>query len=192
MSPDAKREEPLERAYPYWPGLAVTGCTAFALGLMGAVGAAMLPFGCEQMNAGKLPLAIALFTIGAFTAPMLLLGLFSLGLGILHVLRPPLLRLTASSLLLPRTARGTAPPHEGDEPKPGLPQPDEIPLTAIRRVKREAKFNSGNDRLVIAHDLAPASLEIEQSMMRREDFEEFETVLRAAIPTAFAPAPLSS
>ena len=168
MTPDAQPDQPLECAYPYWPGLGVTGCTAFGLGLMGAAGAALFPFGCQQLNAGKLPLAIALFTIGVFTAPLLLLALLSLGQGIVHVIRPPRLRLTATTLLLPRSARGTPPPHEGDEPKPGPPQPEAIPFTAIRWVRREAKFNPGNDRLEIAHDLAPTTLEIEQSMMRRE------------------------
>ena len=186
MTPDAP--QPLERAYPYWPGLGVTGCTAFGLGLMGAAGAAMFPFGCQQMNAGKLPLAIALFTIGLFTAPMLLLALLSLGSGFVHLIRPPLLRVTSTALRLPKAARGASPPNEGDE-RTGLPQPEEIPFSAIRGVRREGKFNPGNDRLVIVHDLASTTLEIEQSMMRREDFDELETVLRAASPAAFAPAP---
>jgi hypothetical protein len=156
---------------------------------MGTAGAAMFPFGYQQLNDGKLPLAIALFTIGLFTAPMLLLALLSLGSGIVHVIRPPLLRLTSTELRLPKAARGASPPNEGDETKAGLPQPEVIPFSAIRGVRREGKFNPGNYRLVIVHDLATTRLEIEQSMMRAADFDELETVLRAAIPATFAPTP---
>ena len=196
MTPETDFETPLERAYPYWSGLTVMGCAAFFFGMLGAGGAAMLPFGCEQIRAGKLPLGVALLVTGLFTAPMLLIALLAVLGGIRDAIRPPLLRVTPTSLLLPAGLRGVRPEQEEQdergEPKkldPPPVHPAEIPFTAIRWVRRESKVNPGSDQLMIVHDLAANTLVIEQFMMRRESFDELETVLRAAIPAAFASAP---
>ncbi|HJZ56595.1 MAG TPA: hypothetical protein VKE74_16635, partial [Gemmataceae bacterium] len=62
--------------------------------------------------------------------------------------------------------------------------------TAIRWVRRETGSTPDTAKLMIVHDLSPATLVIERSMMWPDDFEELETVLRAAVPDAFGPAPL--
>jgi hypothetical protein len=181
----------LERAYPYCAGWRVACCGVLLFGLLGAGGAAMMPFGCEQVRQGQLPLGVALMVIGLFTAPMILMALLALGLAIRDTISPPLLRVTPTTLVLPEQLRGNPPQDDEGEPKKDAPppQPEEIPFTAIRWVRRERKFNPGSDQLVIVHDLAPTTLVIEQYMMRTGDFDELETVLRAAIPAAFAPVP---
>jgi hypothetical protein len=191
MTSDAEFDPILERAYPYCSGLRTMGCAAFFCAVLGLAGMAMMPFGCEQMQAGKLPLGVALLTIGLFTAPMLLFALLMVYSGIRDTIRPPLLRVTPTALRLPLDLRGETPQDELGEPKKGAPppQPEELPFTAIQWVRRESKVNPGSDRLMIVHDLAPVTLVIEQYMMRREDFDELDRVLRAALPAAFAAAP---
>lgn len=191
MTPDAEFDPILERAYPYCSGLRTTGCAVFFFAVLGLAGVAMMPFGCEQMRAGKLPLGVALLTIGLFTAPMLLFALLMVYSGVRDTIRPPLLRVTPTALRLPLDLRGEWPQDEPGEPKADAspPQPEEVPFTAIRWVRRESKVNPGSDRLMIVHDLAPVTLVIEQYMMQRGDFDELETVLRAALPAAFATAP---
>jgi hypothetical protein len=196
MSSDAEFDPALERAYPYCSGLQVIGCAAFFFAMLGAAGAAMLPFGCEQLRAGKMPLGIALLVIGLFTAPMLLFSLLMVYSGIRDAVRPPLLRVTPTALVLPLALRDFPPEQQeqderGEPKKPDPPgaHPEELPFAAIRWVRRESKVNPGSDRLMIVHDLAPVTLVIEQYMMRRGDFDELETVLRTALPAAFASAP---
>jgi hypothetical protein len=189
MATDA--EAPLERAYPYRSAWWVTGCMTLFFALLGAGGVALVPVGCEKVRQGQLPIGVALVVIGVFGAPMLLLAVLSLVMGVRDAFRPPLLRVTPTTLVLPEGLRGDPPQDEQGEPKPGAPppQPSEIPFAAIRWVRREGRPNPGSDRLVIVHDLAPTTLVIEQFMMRTADFDELETVLRAAIPAAFAAAP---
>jgi hypothetical protein len=191
MTPDADSDPTLERAYPYCSGLRVMGCAAFFFAAVGGAGVAMMPFGCEQMRAGKLPLGVALLAIGLFTTPMLLFAVLALVTGIRNTVRPPLLRVTPAAIVLPDESRGEPPQVEPAGPVGDSqpPHPPEIPFAAIRWARRESNVNPGSDRLVIVHDLAPTTLVIEQYMMRREDFDELEMVLRAAIPAAFAPAP---
>jgi hypothetical protein len=43
---------------------------------------------------------------------------------------------------------------------------------------------------VIVHDLSSVTLELKQDMMRATDFDELETVLRAAVPEAFVALPV--
>lgn len=199
MTPDAEFDPTLERAYPYCSGLQVMGCAAFFFAVLGSAGTALMPFGCEQMRVGKMPLGVALLVIGMFTAPMLLFSLLMVYAGIRDVIRPPLLRVTPTALLLPAELRGVRPEDEEQdergEPKdldPPPAHPEAIPFTAIRWARRESKVNPGSDRLMIVHDLAPVTLVIEQYMMRRDQFDELETVLRAALPVAFASAPPST
>ena len=185
----------LERAYPYCSALRDAGCAAFFFTILGAAGVAMLPYGCEQLRAGKLPLGVALLIIGLFTTPMLLFALLMVYSGIRDAINPPLLRVTLAGLWLPLELRDLRPEQEEQdergEPKSRQPpeHPAEIPFPSIRWVRRESKVNPGSDRLMIIHDLAPITLVIEQFKMRREDFDELETVLRAAIPAAFASVP---
>jgi hypothetical protein len=56
-------------------------------------------------------------------------------------------------------------------------------------VRREGGNAPTNNRLMIVYALIDRTLVIEQSMMQPADFDELETVLRTAIPSAFAPAP---
>jgi hypothetical protein len=194
MTPDPDLSP--ERAYPYRSGCVVMGCGVVMFGIMGGVGAALMPFGWEQLRNGQMPLGVALLVISLFTTPMILLALLALGSAIRDTTRPPLLRVTPTSLLLPVSLRDVRPEQEKQDergepkdPDPTPAHPEEIPFAAIRWVRRESKVNPGSDRLLIVHDLAPTTLIVEQYMMRREDFDELETVLRAAIPAAFAPAP---
>jgi hypothetical protein len=189
MATDA--DAPLERAYPYRAGWRVAGCMTLFFALLGVGGTALVPVGCEKVRQGQLPIGVALTIIGLFGMPMLLLAVASIAMGIRDAFRPPLLRVTPTTLVLPEGLRGDPPQDEQGEPKPNAPppQPSEIPFAAIRWVRREGKPNPGSDRLVIVHDLAPTTLVIEQFMMRTGDFDELETVLRAAVPAAFAAAP---
>jgi hypothetical protein len=189
MTPDA--DPTLERAYPYHSGWKVMGCGVLLFGTLGAAGVALMPFGCEQVRQGRMPLGVALMVIGLFAAPMILMAVVALVAGIRDSISPPMLRVTPTALLLPEGPRGETPLDDSGEPRKDVPppQPEEIPFTAIKWVRRERMYNPGSDRLLIVHDLAPTTLVIEQYMMYAADFDELETVLRAAIPGAFAPAP---
>jgi len=196
MTPESEVDPALERAYPYTSGLRVAGCAALFFAVLGLAGTAMLPFGCDQIRAGKMPLGVALIVIGLFTAPMLLFALLMVYTGIRDAIRPPLLRVSPTALLLPLALRDLRPDQEEQndrgEPKntnPSPAHPETIPFTAIRWVRRENKANPGSDRMMIVHDLAGTTLVIEQYMMHREDFNELELVLRAALPMAFTSAP---
>jgi hypothetical protein len=181
----------LERAYPYCSGWRVMGCGVLIFGTMGGAAVALIPFGCERVQNGQMPIGVAMVVGGLFGAPMLLMAAFALVSGIRDSISPPLLRVTPSSLRLPASLMGNRPVDESGEPKTDTspPHPEEIPFSAIRWVRREGPINPGSHKLVIVHDLAPTTLVIEQYMMHWGDFDELETVLRTAIPAAFAPAP---
>ena len=197
----------LERVYPYRTGWRVIGCGVLIFGLMGGAAVSLIPFGCEKVRNGAMPIGVAMVVAGLFGAPMLFMAVFGLIAGIRESFSPPLLRVTPTALLLPDSLKGTVQKDESGESKPdelvfygqpvkvpegsrqGATQPDEIPFSAIRWVRREGPINPGSHKLVVVHDLAPATLVIEQYMMNWGDFDELETVLRTAIPAAFAPAP---
>lgn len=181
----------LERAYPYRLGWWSVGCGVLLFGVLGSGAIALIPFGYEQVQAGKMPIGVAMVVAGLFGSPMLLGAVLALVGGIRESIRPPLLRVTPAALLLPESLRGVQPTDADREANPEYtpPQPAEIPFAAIRWVRREGPLHPGSHKLVIVHDLAPATLVIEQSMMRPGDFDELESVLRAAVPAAFAPAP---
>jgi hypothetical protein len=169
-------------------------CGAFFFGVLGGVGAAMLPVGCEQNRAGRLPIAVALWVIGGFGVPMLFFALFAIYAGIRDSIAPPLLRLTTTSLVLPAILRQRTCEEEEDDrgepknPDPSPAHPEVIPFTAIRTVTCENALRIGTV-MTVMHDLSEQSLVIEQGMMNREDFDELGTILRATIPTAFASTP---
>ena len=181
-------QPPAERAYPYWAGWHVVGCAILFFGLLGSIGVSLLPAGYERVRSGDLPTGVAMMVIGVFGIPTLGMAFLSVYAGIRDTFRPPVLRVTASALVLPIEARGEPPDDEygepiGEEP----PQPEQIPFTAIRWIKRAGpRFNH---ELHIAHDLSVQELRIRQCMMRVADFEELEGLLRAALPTAFLSAP---
>jgi hypothetical protein len=189
-------EEPLERAYPYRTGWKVLGCLFLVCATAGAGGTVLVPVCCEQWRNGNAAFG-ALAMLGApCTAFAILFAVMAFAFAVRDAVRPPVLRLTPTSLLLPDDARGQA--LEKDEhgnPKADGPRthPEEIPFTAIRWVRREAGTSPGNDRLLIVHQLSQATLELQQNMMRAPDFDELETVLRAAVPEAFValPVPIS-
>jgi hypothetical protein len=186
-------EPPLERSYPYCTGWKGMGCISLFLGLAGAAGVVLVPACCEQWRNGK-PAFGVLAVLGApCTAMTVLFAAVALGLAVRDAVRPPLVRVTPAALLLPNDARGE--PLEKDargNPRYDGPRthPAEIPFAAVRWVRREAGATPGNDRLVIVHDLGPVTLELKQDMMRATDFDELETVLRAAVPEAFVALPV--
>jgi hypothetical protein len=188
-------EVPLERAYPYRTGWQSIGCLVVFLTLLGAGGTALIPFGCDKVRAGQMPIGIAFVVMGCFGAPMLLLALLALVSGIRETIRPPLLSVTPTALRLPMNLRENSTAEEQDER--GEPKnlnappahPEEIPFEAIRWVRREGPINPGSHKLMIVHDLSAQTLVIEQAMMRPDDFDELETVLRAALPGVFTAAP---
>jgi hypothetical protein len=188
-------ETPMERAYPYRAGWRVVCCGVVFLTMLGVGGTALVPVGCEKVRNGNLPVGIAFVIIGIFGAPMLLMAVVALAEGIRESIRPPLLRVTTTSLILPANLRQNSTKEEQDEqgePKdPNQPpaHPEEIPFSAVRWVRREGPPNPGNDKLMIVHDLSVQTLVIEQAMMDTADFDELETVLRTALPGVFTSAP---
>ncbi len=188
MTPDI--DPALERAYPYRPGWPVACCGVFFFGVMGTVAVVLLPLGYEQVRNGQLPVGVAMIVGGLFGMPMLFMAATSVAMAIRDAVRPPLLRVTPTALILPEGLRSNPEQDKADEAKKTAPifHPEAIPFTAIRAVRRESKVNPGNDQLRIDHDLTPIALVVEQGMMHPADFDELETVLRAAIPAAFAPA----
>lgn len=200
MTPEPNGEPAPERAYPYHSGWRAMACGALFFGILGGAGTAMLPFGCEQHRAGRLPLAVALWVIGLFGLPMILFAVFAIFAGIRDAISPPLVRVTPGSLLLPgllrqRTCEDEKACEEDgkDNAAHSLPtHPEVIPFSTIRWVRREATRPGNGHRLMIVHDLSPLTLVIEDVMMSSSDFDELETVLRTAIPTAFASAPTAT
>lgn len=191
----AFEEEPLERSYPYCTGWKMTGCFSLILGLVGAAGTMLVPLCCDQWRNNNNMAFAVLAVLGApCTALSVLFAVVAFGLTIRDAVRPPLLRVTPTTLILPGDARGEALEKDArGNPKYDGPRthPEEIPFSAIRWVRREAGAAPGNDRLLIVHDLSPATLELQQSLMRDADFDELETVLRAAVPEAFTALPVA-
>lgn len=185
--------DPLERAYPYRIGLGVIGCTSAVFGMIGAFGLVLMPFGCDQVNNGNIMFGWAVIAGGLCTAPVILLALASVVVGVRDAVAPPLLRVTPTALILPDALRGEAlEKDENGNPDLDGPRthPEEIPFVRVRWARREGGASAGNDRILIVHDGAAVTLEIRQSMMRSDDFDELETVLRAAAPEAFAALPV--
>jgi hypothetical protein len=186
-------EPPLERAYPYRTGWKVIGCLGLLSAAFGAAGAALMPVCCEKWRNGNVAFGVLAVLGTPCTMLAILLTFVAFLSAVREAVRPPLLRLTPTALLLPEGARGHAPGK--DEPadtEPAEPHahPEEIPFGAIRWVRREAGGAPGNDRLLIVHDLGPVTLELQQCMMHAADFDELETILRAAVPTAFTALPV--
>lgn len=178
-------------AYPYRPGWRVVGCGAVLFGTLGAVAIALIPIGWAQLQAGRMPIGVAMVIGGLFGVPMVFTAITGVASGVRNAFHPPLLRLTPAALLLPDAVRGEPETDEDGLVKPGAgpPHPAEIPLPAVRRVRREGPIHPGSHKLLVAHDLAREPLVIEQAMMRPSDFDELEAALRAAIPAAFGVAP---
>jgi hypothetical protein len=175
----------LGRAYPYRSGWHVVGCAVVFFGLVGGIGVSLFPAGYDKFRAGQLPTGIALMVIGVFGLPTLGMAAWSLFGGVRDALRPPLLRVTATALILPANARGEPPVDADGEPlSADPPHPEEIPLAAVRRVARSGPRFNGT--LEIDHDLSATPLRLAQHMMRAADFDDLERVLRAAVPAAFA------
>jgi hypothetical protein len=189
-------ESPLERAYPYCTGWKVLGCTSLFFAVAGAAGAVLVPVCCERWANGNNVAFGALAVLGLpCTLMSVLMAVVAFIGAVRDAVRPSLLRVTPSALRLPTDARGQ--PLEKDEqgnPKQDGPRthPEEIPFRAIRWIRREAGTSPGHDRLLIVHELSPATLELQQNMMRPADFDELETVLRAAVPEAFVALPVPS
>lgn len=180
--------DPAERAYPYWAGWHVVGCAVLFFGLLGSIGVALLPAGCERVQTGDLPTGIAMMVMGLFGVPTLAMAFLSLAGGIRDTVRPPLLRVTATALLLPDEARGQPPEDEYGEPvgtEP--PHPQTLPFAAVRWAKRSGP--PLNPVLLLSHDLSTQALSLARNMMRKSDFDDLEAALRAALPAAFASAP---
>lgn len=184
--------DPLERAYPYCVGWRAASCMALFLAGVGAAGLMFMPFGCDQVRGGNPLVGWAVIAGGLCAAPFVLLALAAAVMAGRNLISPPLLRVTPTALRLTDDLRGPAlEKDESGNPKPDSPRahPEEIPFARIRWVRRETTGSAGWDKLLIVHDLSAATLELQQSMMRPADFDELETVLRAAVPEAFAALP---
>ena len=140
MATETRLDSSSRRAIPTAPVCVRSALAALVFALLGGAGAAMLPFGYEQLRAGKMPLGVALMVVGLFTLPLLFFSFSTLYSGIRDRIRPPLVRLTPTALYLPPT-----PPTPGRSrksktiavsPKTSIrPRIREtIPLIAIRRV----------------------------------------------------------
>src|SRR5262245_19863852 len=177
-----------ERAYPYWAGWGVVGCAIVFFGLLGSIGVSLIPAGYDRVQSGQLPTGIAMIVLGVFGIPTLAMSFLSLAAGIRDTFRPPLLRVTATALVLPIEARGDPPQDEYGEPvSEEPPHPEPLPFTAIRWIRRIGPEH--NQKLEIAHDLSEQTLSIDQYKMRAADFDDLEIVLRTAVPAAFLSAP---
>jgi hypothetical protein len=177
---------PREHAYIYRHTWQTVACGTFFFGLLGAIAVSLLPAGYERVQRGQLPTGVAMMVIGIFGIPTFLFGVLSLYSGIRHRVRPPLLRLTATAIILPPTAREDGTQDEIDENgdvKLRPPHPAEIPFSAIRVVRREGPPHSQN--LVILHDLCESKLIIRDYMIGLTQFQELEQLLRTAAPHAF-------
>lgn len=185
MTPEA---EPAERAYAYWIGWHVAGCAILFFGLLGSIGVSLLPAGYGRVQTGDLPTGVAMMVIGVFGIPTLGMAFLSIYAVVRDTFWPPVLRITATALVLPIEARGEPPQDEYGEPIGNEPpQPAEVPFAAIRWIKRAGpRFNGA---LLVAHDLSAQELSIRQCMMWNADFDELEGLLRAALPAAFLSAP---
>ncbi|MBN9121394.1 MAG: hypothetical protein J0I06_19955 [Planctomycetes bacterium] len=183
-----EQEPQVGPAYPYWAGWHTVGCAILFFGLLGSIGVSLLPAGYERVQTGDLPTGVAMMVMGVFGIPTLGMALVSICAGVRDTLRPPLLRVTATALVLPAEARGEPPQDEYGEPvSRDPPQPETVPFAAIRWVRRSGpRFN---EELTIAHDLSTVELRIRQHMMRTADFDALEASLRAALPAAFLSAP---
>ena len=185
---------PLERVYPYRTSLSAFGCGFLMCAAVAAAGIALVPVCCEQWRNGNVAFG-ALTVLGApCTAFAILFAVVSFIAAVKEAIRPPVLRVTTTALVLPESARGLALEKDArGNPKRDGPHthPEEVPFTAIRWVRREGETEtgSGRDRLLVVHDLSPVTLELHQAMMRAADFDELETVLRAAVPGAFTALP---
>lgn len=171
---------PTGRAFPYRAGWHSVGCSMLLYGLIGSIGVSLFPTGYEKFRVGQLPTGIALMVMAAFGIPTLAMALWSFAVGVRDTLHPPLLRVTATGLVLPRSARGEPPQDEYGEPVSNEPpQPQVVPFAAVRGVTRSGPRFS--ELLEVTHDLCAEPLLLRQHMMRAADFEELEILLRAAV-----------
>ncbi|MDY3554519.1 hypothetical protein R5W24_003643 [Gemmata sp. JC717] len=182
---------PTGRAYPYWSGWHMVGCSVLFFGLFGTFAVSLFPAGYDRVRTGDLPTGVAMMVFGVFGAPTLGMAIWSLVMGVRNTFRPPLLRLTADALVLPAEARGEPPRGEhGELLSQEPPQPEAVPLNAIRTV---ATNGGGHKRgLEVVHALSAQPLRIEAHMMSASDFNDLVARLQTAVPTAFAPAPTRS
>lgn len=169
-----------ERAYPYWTGWHMVGCSVLFFGLFGAFAVSLFPAGYARVRTGDLPTGMAMMVMGVFGVPTLGMAAWSLIAGVRNTFRPPQLRITAAALELPAEARGEPPQDEhGELLSKEPPQPATVPLSAIRSV---ATTGGGHKRaLEVGHDLSAQPLRIEAHMMRAADFNDLETRLRALV-----------
>ncbi|HEY1187046.1 MAG TPA: hypothetical protein VGE74_05280 [Gemmata sp.] len=168
------------RAYPYWAGWHMVGCSVLFFGLVGTIGVSLLPAGYDRVRTGDLPTGIAMMVLGVFGVPTLALSVLSLVGGVRDTFRPPVLKLTAAALVLPAEARGEPPQDEHGEPlSQEPPHPGEVPLVAVRSI--EVVGTPGRRALEIVHELSKDKLRIEQHMMRAADFADLEMRLRALV-----------
>jgi hypothetical protein len=176
-----------ERSYPYaagWKvGLIGIGMSVILTAGGMAIVSAVRGLGIDPLLRLGLTLVFVLMTLG-----FMLITLVVAVAMIQNLVAPPRLRVTLTGLMLPDSLR---PPGTGSEEAGKEKGPSSIPFADIRWVRREGVASAPSlDKLHIVHALSPTTLVIEKSMMWEADFDELETVLRAAVPSAFGPAPL--
>jgi hypothetical protein len=179
-----------ERSYRYQASWGSLGCACLLLLTFGSTGVALVSYGIEQIGNGQMFLGVSALIIGGLTGLSLIFLLFGFVVAFRAIVNPSQVRLSTSALHLPtRFFDGLATRvAEGAKPD-SSEQPEEIPYRAIRWIRREKGLTPESDRLMIVHELSSATLEIRQSMMRPDDFDELEMILRTAVPDAFAAAP---
>jgi hypothetical protein len=184
-----------ERSYRVRTGCAAMGCAVLFLVAVGSGGAAGLSTGCAKIQNGQgaeVALGWAMVVLCGLATPALLLAPLMLVLAVRETLNPQFLRITTRALHLPEQLRGNRPKDENGQliPDAPPPQPEEIPFAAIKWIRRED--GPGGSQLLIVHDLSPTTLIISQINLNGTDFEELQTILKAAVPAAFAAAPPQS
>lgn len=182
----------LERAYRLRRGCAAMGCAFLFLFAIGGSGAAGLSSGCAKIQNAQgwqLALGWTLVVLGGLALPLLLLAPLMLIVAVKDMLHPQYLRLNTRELVLPLQLRGMQPKDEKGQPIPDatFPQPKVIPYSAIRWIRRED--GTSGSQLLIVHDLSTTTLIIQSTSLSGGDFEEMETILKTAVPAAFAAAP---
>src|SRR5262245_22170967 len=173
---EALPELPLERAYPYRTSWKITGCLSLFFAAVGLGGLALTQFGCDLMRNGMGWLGCGVVLVGLFVAITLLLSVVAIGVGIKDIISPDLIRVTLTALSLPESLRGFDRSEEAQKQDPPKPpkQPEEIPFSAIKWVRRGTSRTPDHDRLLVVHDLSEHTLKIDQHMMRPADFDELE------------------
>src|SRR5215831_2527028 len=161
-----------DRVYPCRGNPMAMGCAVAFFALIGCGAFVLIPLGLDKLNTGDAVTGYALLAVGVANALLLMIGIVGAGMLVRDVAARHALRLTSTALVLPEWLRGRRDMDDKGEPL-GNWQPPEVPFVAIRWARRER--GPTGDRILIVHTLGPNTLILEQSRMRRADFDELGT-----------------